>query len=204
MPDYKRGGGRAEADAESLRQRLTTAERIESTKAELDIDRARLFKALQNDHHERQAAITEAILAFEDLSNALYEKAGSLTISATHNGPTVDVRIDAQRSKGITNIQIFCFDLMLSDLAARRNIGPGFLIHDSHIFDGVDSRQIAKALQLGADHAKAVGYQYIVTMNSDALPRDEFRPGFDVDQYILPVKLTDATDSGGLFGLSFN
>ena len=147
---------RAEADAEGLRQRLSTAEQIESTKAELDIERARLLKTLQDDHHEREAIIEEAILVFEDLSNALYEKAGSLTISATPNGPQVDVRIDAQRSKGITNMQIFCFDLMLADLAARRGIGPGFLIHDSHLFDGVDERQVAKALQLGADHAASV------------------------------------------------
>ena len=65
-------------------------------------------------------------------------------------------------------------------------------------------RQIAKALQLGSDHAKAVGYQYIVTMNSDVLPKDGFRLGFDVREFICPVRLTDATDSGGLFGLRFD
>ena len=65
-------------------------------------------------HHERESLIEEAILVFEDLSNALYEKAGSLTVRATPNGPSVDVRIDAQSSKGITNMQIFCFDLMLA------------------------------------------------------------------------------------------
>lgn len=196
--------GRAEAEAEGLRYRLATAERIESTKAELDIDRARLLKALQDDHLERGQIITEAILSFEELSNALYEKAGSLTVSATPNGPTVDVRIDAQRSKGITNMQIFCFDLMLAELVTKRGMGPGFLIHDSHLFDGVDERQVAKALQLGSDHARAVGFQYIVTMNSDALPKDGFRPEFDINDFVLPTRLTDATDTGGLFGLRFN
>lgn len=196
--------GRAEATAEGLRQRLATAEQIESTKAELDIERARLLKTLQVDHHERQSIIEEAILVFEELSNALYEKAGSLTVSATPNGPQVDIRIDALRSKGITNMQIFCFDLMLAELTARRGIGPGFLVHDSHLFDGVDERQVAKALQLGADHAAAVGFQYIVTMNSDALPKDGFREGFNVGAYVLETKLTDATETGGLFGLRFN
>lgn len=196
--------GRAQAEAEGLRQRLATAERIESTKAELDIERARLLKSLQDDHHERAEVLNEAILVFEELSDALYEQAGSLTVSATPNGPSVEVKIDAQRSKGITNMQIFCFDLMLADLTTRRRMGPGFLIHDSHLFDGVDERQVAKALQLGAQHAEAVGYQYIVTMNSDALPRDGFQPGFDVSDYVLPTKLTDATETGGLFGLRFN
>jgi uncharacterized protein YydD (DUF2326 family) len=196
--------GRAEAEAEGLRHRLITAERIESTKVELDIERARLLKALQNDHHERQELIGEAILVFEELSNALYERAGRLTVSATPNGPIVEVRIDAQRSKGITNMQIFCFDLMMMDLVSRHGFGPGFLIHDSHLFDGVDERQIAKALQLGADHSSSIGYQYIVTINSDTLPRDGFRTDFDVDRYVLPTKLTDATETGGLFGIRFN
>lgn len=196
--------GRAEADAEGLRQRLVTAERIESTKAELDIERARLLKALQDDYHERSSVIAEAILVFEELSNALYERAGSLTVRATPNGPTIDINIDAQRSQGIRNMQIFCFDLMLAGLATRRGLGPGFLTHDSHLFDGVDERQVAKALQLGADHSSLVGYQYIVTMNSDALPKDGFRRGFDVNQFVLPTKLTDATETGGLFGLRFN
>src|SRR3546814_479461 len=100
--------GRAEAEVEGLRQRLETAERIESTKAELDIERANLTKALRDDLHERNDILREAILTFEALSESLYEKAGSLTIAETGGGPQFDVHIDGQRSKGITNMQIFC------------------------------------------------------------------------------------------------
>jgi uncharacterized protein YydD (DUF2326 family) len=196
--------GRAEAEVESLRQRLETAERIESTKAELDIERANLTKALRDDIHEREAIIREAILAFESLSESLYEKAGSLTISETGNGPQFEVHIEGQRSKGITNMQIFCFDLMLTELSIKQGRSPGFLIHDSHLFDGVDERQVAKALQLGAERAQAAGFQYIVTMNSDALPKEGFQRGFDVQAHVMDTKLTDATDTGGLFGLRFN
>jgi uncharacterized protein YydD (DUF2326 family) len=101
-------------------------------------------------------------------------------------------------------MQIFCFDLMLMELSARRNIGPKFLVHDSHIFDGVDERQIAKALQLGAEKSESLGFQYIVTMNSDAIPKDGFKNGFDINKYIMPTRLTDATEDGGLFGFRFN
>jgi uncharacterized protein YydD (DUF2326 family) len=195
--------GRAEANVEGLRQQLEIAERLESTKVQLEIERARLLQALQNDLHERSEIVNEAIVIFEGLSHALYEQAGSLTIAATPNGPKFEVKIDGQRSKGITNMQIFCFDLMLAELASRRGIGPGFLIHDSHLFDGVDERQVAKALQLGADHAAAVGFQYIVTMNSDALPEDGFREGFDVQSFVNPTKLTDKIETGGLFGTRF-
>lgn len=196
--------GRAEAEVEGLRQRLDTAERIESTKAELDIERANLTKALRDDIHERADIIREAILSFESLSESLYEKAGSLTISETGGGPQFEVHIDGQRSKGITNMQIFCFDLMLTEISLKQGRGPGFLLHDSHLFDGVDERQVAKALQLGAERAEAAGFQYVVTMNSDVLPQEGFKPGFRVRDHVLETKLTDATDTGGLFGLRFN
>lgn len=194
---------RTEAKVEALRQQLEIAERIESTRVQLDIERARLQQALQADLHERNDITNDAIVIFEELSTSLYEQAGHLTIAATPNGPTFEVAIDAQRSKGINSMQIFCFDLMLVELTTKRGIGPGFLIHDSHLFDGVDERQVAKALQLGANHAERVGFQYIVTMNSDALPEDGFQDGFDVHQYVNPTRLTDEEETGGLFGLRF-
>lgn len=195
---------RAEAEAENLRQQLTIVERLESTQTEIEGERNRLLRTLRMDHRERTGQITEAIRAFEQLSEALYEQEGSLTIDAGPNGPTFNVQIQSQRSGGIRNMQIFCFDMMLVDLTAKRGLGPGFLIHDSHLFDGVDERQVAKALQLGAEHAELSGYQYIVTLNSDAVPQEGFQPDFNVDDYVLPVRLTDATEDGGLFGVRFD
>jgi uncharacterized protein YydD (DUF2326 family) len=125
-------------------------------------------------------------------------------VSESQSGPVFDVHIEGQRSKGITNMQIFCFDLMLMEISKKRGIGPGFLIHDSHLFDGVDERQVAKALQLGAERAQISGFQYIVTMNSDALPKEGFKGNFSVRDHVVDTKLTDATETGGLFGLRFN
>ena len=195
--------GRAEADVQTLRQRLETAETLESSKAELEIERNQLIRALRNDIHERSTLVDEAILKFEELSEALYERAGSLTVDAGSAGPRFEVKIESQRSKGITNMQIFCFDLMLMELCNQKDRAPGFLIHDSHLFDGVDERQVANALQLGAHRAEANNFQYIVTMNSDALPSDGFRLGFDIRKYIVGTRLTDATETGGLFGIRF-
>ena len=195
--------GRSEAEVETVRQRLETAEMLESTKADLDIERNRLSQALRDDIHERSELLNEAIVSFEDLSQSLYEQAGSLTIDAGSAGPTFEVKIDGQRSKGITNMQIFCFDLMMMELSSNRGRSPGFLIHDSHLYDGVDERQVAKALQLGAERAASCGFQYIVTMNSDAIPSEGFQRGFDINAHILPTRLTDATDDGGLFGVRF-
>ncbi|MFA4844941.1 MAG: ABC-three component system protein [Patescibacteria group bacterium] len=193
---------RCEAETEALRQRFQAAELLETSKAQLDRERMALHERLQRDYHEEELVLREAILAFEAVSRALYEDAGSLTIKAGANGPEFDVKIHGAKSKGIQNMQIFCFDMMLMRLSARRGTGPGFLIHDSHLFDGVDERQVAKALQVGAQLAKELGFQYLVTMNSDAVPQ-AFPPGFDFKPYVLPIRLTDATETGGLFGLRF-
>jgi len=87
-------------------------------------------------------------------------------------------------------------------LCKERGIGPGFLVHDSHIFDGVDERQIAKALEFTAKEVEKLGYQYIITLNSDTLP-DNSLHNINLDNYILPVILTDETEEGGLFGFRF-
>lgn len=189
-----------EAETESIRQQFAAAEQLEGLKSELEVERRQLELRLRQDYREQEGILRHAILAFEDISGALYEKAGSLTIDASLNGPLFDVTIHGQNSKGISNMQIFCFDMMLMRLWAERDMGPGFLVHDSHIFDGVDERQVAKALQIGERAARDLNFQYIVTMNSDAIPH-ESPDKFDLREYILPLHLTDATEDGGLFGI---
>jgi uncharacterized protein YydD (DUF2326 family) len=191
------------ARADNLRERFESAQRIESTKAVLDRERSDLQLRLQRDFTDRTSLLDRAIIAFETLSSQLYEEgASSLTVSDTPNGPEFQVQVHAKRSRGISQMQIFCFDLTLMAICQERGIGPGFLLHDSHLFDGVDGRQVGTALALGSAAAQSQGFQYIVTMNSDALPA-EVPAGFDPRQFVLPVELTDARADGGLFGLRF-
>ena len=196
--------GRAEAEVEGLKQRLEAADRLESLQGELKVERARLQKALRDDIRERDELVQEVIRRFEDLSRSLYERAGVLSIAPGDSGPKFEVQIASGRSRGITNMQIFCFDLMLMDLMSERGRSHGFLIHDSHLFDGVDERQVARALQVGAKRAEAGGFQYIVTLNTDAIPKEGFEPGFRLDDYFMDVRLTDAPPDGGLFGIRFD
>ena len=195
--------GRLESEVEMLRQRFESAEKLEGTKSELAIERNRLLQRLRRDFTEQRGRLSEAILAYEKTSNKLYEDAGSMLVDETDNGPTFRFEIQGSRSEGIKNMQIFCFDMMLMRLCAQRRIGPGFLIHDSHLFDGVDGRQIISALRVGAETADELGFQYIVTMNEDDAFK-ETEEGFDLNEYILDVRLTDATEDGGLFGIRFD
>ncbi len=189
-----------------LKDQFDVAQSLETNKTRLESERSELLSLLVNEYKERATEINEAIIIFEDISSKLYEQAGSLHIGESLNGPTFEIKIQGEKSKGINNMQIFCLDMTIQILMNRHNIGPKFLIHDSHIFDGVDERQIAKALDLGKALAEEHDFQYIVTMNSDTFDGvlKNVANKTTTESCVLPVILTDEVDTGGLFGLRFN
>jgi uncharacterized protein YydD (DUF2326 family) len=131
-----------------------------------------------------------------------YSAPGRLVIDPSPSGFTFDVDIERSGSAGIGNMKIFCYDLMLARLWSDHSATPGVLVHDSSIFDGVDERQRALALELAASEAKAHGFQYIRTLNSDYVPWGEFSPGFNPQDHIR-LRLTDADVAGCLLGVRF-
>ena len=195
---------RAETKLETLHQKHETAEALESETTKLKMERARLQERLREDYSEQHKVVDKAILTFQRISSALYEEqaAGSLTLTATENGPVFEIEIQGAKSRGVSNMQIFCFDMMLTLLSLDRGRSPGFLIHDSHLFDGVDERQVGTALALGAQLAEQYGFQYIVTLNTDDVP-SEVPDGFNINKHIVNVRLSDSTEDGGLFGFRF-
>lgn len=195
---------RAEVELEMLRQKYDTADALESGTTKLKMERARLQQRLREDYTEQQDVVKTAILTFQRISSALYEDtaAGSLTLAPTENGPEFEIEIQGAKSRGVSNMQIFCFDMMLTLLSIERGWSPGFLIHDSHLFDGVDERQVGTALALGARLAEEHGFQYIVSLNTDDVPT-EVPDGFNIEDHTLDVRLSDSTEDGGLFGFRF-
>jgi len=194
----------SDAHAAALRERYKAAESLEGESTKLDIDRAHLKRQLQEDHHAREAALDEAILIIAEAITELYDdRTGRFVVEATENGPEFRISIEGDRGGGIANIEIFCFDLALLKVVTKRFGGPGFLIHDSHLFDGVDERQIAGALLLGLKASMESGLQYIVTMNSDIFDRLPLSKSIDVQQCVLKTRLSDETEDGGLFGFRF-
>ncbi|QDU48438.1 ABC-three component system protein [Gimesia panareensis] len=191
---------RKQADVEEVRKRLEMAKQIESKGTELTIERAHLQQRLTQDLEDQTELLNEAIVIFEDFSRQISDHEGTLTIESTENGPKFDIKVEGKKSKGVRNMQTFCFDMMLSVLWSQKKLGPGFLVHDSHLFDGMDSRQVANALELGANQAAECGFQYLVTLNSDQLKSAEFSADFNPDRFINPVELSDKSKTGGLFG----
>lgn len=191
-----------QAEMEDLNKRLKIVTDIEDAKPRLKMERAALTLKIGQNIQENSSFINKAIQRFESISSALFEKTGLLTIENTENGISIDVSKQGDKSKGIKSMQIYCFDMTLISLLREKGVKIDFLVHDSHLFDSVDSRQVAHALIKGKELAKQFGFQYIVTMNSDQIPNDYLPKDFDIESMIVQPRLTD-TEDGGLFGFRF-
>lgn len=194
---------REQAHLESLRHRFQAAQALEASRREIDAKRLELEQEMVTDLEDRDAATREANALFNQYARRLYGdgKNPYLTFSPTKQRMRIEPRIEDDGSRGIHNMVIFCFDLTASVIAHRAGRGPDFLVHDSHLYDGVDERQIVRALQLAAEVTAAEGMQYVVTINSDDL-RKAGSAGLDAAPYVIEPHLTDQV-TGGLFGFRF-
>ena len=187
---------------EILREKLINANILENKIAERKKDSAELELRLQKDYELNAPEIATATRLVDAAIGALYDdRTGNLLIAPTKNGPTFTVTIGGGGNQGgIDQMKVFCFDMMLYECVSGRLGGPKFLVHDSHLFDGVDPRQTKSALLLGSEIARRTSGQYIVLLNSD-----NFEKLGDEDwllNSVLPTRFTD-TDSGGVFGFRF-
>jgi uncharacterized protein YydD (DUF2326 family) len=166
-------------------------------------DRVRQLEAQAHQRYEELREQREmAIRLFNANTQALYETSGRLIIDITATGFRFDVEIERARSAGVSKMKIFCFDLTLAQIWAEHDRAPSFLLHDSLLYDGVDERQKALALDRAAREADRLGWQYICTFNSDELPDDQLPD--DSPARVEPIlTLTDAHDEGMLLGRRF-
>ncbi|QXE34053.1 DUF2326 domain-containing protein [Streptomyces sp. GMY02] len=193
-----------QASVEALKHRYEAAQALESSARQITAKRAELQQAMAADLDERPEQTREAILLFAEYARRLYGPGHEayLRINSGTHSLKISPHLDRDGSLGIGSMVIFCFDLTISVIAHRHGRGPDFLVHDSHLFDGVDDRQVAAALTLAAEVAEVEGMQYIATLNSDDLNKARHR-GFEPGWHVIEPLLTDASESGGLFGFRF-
>ena len=173
-----------------------------SRKRNLKIEKAELTRTAEQDHEERRDLWSVSLSLFNENSRALYETPGHLVINIDETGFRYDVEINKSGSDGVEKMKIFCFDLMLLQVMSKQKNRLNFLIHDSGLYDGVDSRQRALALERASKVANKTNTQYICTLNSDMIPRDDFSNDFDFDEHVR-LNLTDKNPSDSLLGFYF-
>jgi uncharacterized protein YydD (DUF2326 family) len=91
---------------------------------------------------------------------------------------------------------------MLLQFAKSQASTIDYLIHDSTLFDGVDSRQRALALERAHRITTEMDSQYICALNSDTIPTTDFSKDFDFIRCVRHT-LTDRDPSGSLLGFHF-
>lgn len=195
--------GEQESVLRELEQRIENLRKLETGKAEIKARLALHAREARLDFDEREPIRDKAIRYFNDYSQELYEAPGNLILEMDESA-NLKLKVDILRegSRGVETMKIFCYDLTLAALWAERGQGPGFLIHDSLLFDGVDERQIARALELAHRESERLGFQYICFLNSDRIPYREFSPAFRVEDHVVH-RFTDGALEGRLFGFQF-
>lgn len=194
----------ARSELQTITDRFETAKQLEATQTEIRFERSKLQQEISRDLTEREPHIEEINILFQRFATALYGpgREAFVDIRALDTSLHISPHIGGENSQGIGKMVIFCFDLTCAVLAHRNGRGPSFIVHDSHLFDGVDERQVGEALKLAAIVCAEEGIQYIATMNSDDLSK---AAAYDstVEEDIIEPRLTDAYDDGGLFGFHF-
>jgi uncharacterized protein YydD (DUF2326 family) len=190
------------ARLERVRAHVSEIRDVSSRKRDVTLAKAELVVIAEQDHEQRRDVWSKAVRLFNDNSQALYETPGRLVIDIADTGYKYRVEIERSGSEGVGKMKVFCFDLMLLQLAPADGRRIDFLVHDSVLYDGVDSRQRAFALECASNVTRMLGMQYICTLNSDMIPRGDFSEEFDFDRHVR-LTLTDRDPSGSLLGVHF-
>ncbi|NOP98014.1 DUF2326 domain-containing protein [Mycolicibacterium fortuitum] len=137
---------------------------------------------------------------FSQKMNRLYGKDAALTVSVDNDGFKFVINAAGSGSTGVNRMTLFCFDLTMLEEGIETAHHPDFLVHDSSVFDGVDPRQRAGALQFAQEMVATTGGQYVCTINSNDVPdevldEDWFKAGI--------IRTVLDTETGGLVGREF-
>ena len=195
------------AKLESLKDKISDIQSMTKKSKEIKLKRIALDSKLARDFEESKPTWEKAIEGFNENSLALYNNPGNLIINISENGVVkesaykFDVEIPRSNSEGVGRMKVFCYDLMLVDKYCQ-NGGIDFLVHDTTMFDGVDSRQVAHALEHANTKGIETGFQYICFFNSDSVPYEDLSDEFVFDDYVR-LRLSDKRPEDSLLGFHF-
>ncbi len=195
-----------DAAVADLERRLESASSMAQLTSAVRIATAEAVEGVRGEIADRAPQLDRPIALFSELGSEIYadREARLLVAPAPKGALRVTPQIDGDASDGIRGVETFLLDMVSMATALPLGRVPGLLVHDSHLFDSVDHRQVASCLNIGARLAAEIGFQYVVTMNSDFLASVESEGGFDRSEYLVPMGLTDSSEDGGIFGFRFD
>jgi len=187
---------------EAVRQRIAVLREVDEGESQVRVEEELLRQRADLSLIERTAQREAAVTAFNEYTLAMYESPGNLVIDVGSEGYKFDVEILRAGSGGVEHMQVFAFDMVLATLWSQQDRNPGFLIHDSIVFEGVDERQVAAALGLAKSLCTTHGYQYICMLNSDQIPTADLPEDFGLDSSVR-ITLNDQPAADSLLGRRF-
>lgn len=184
---------------EALKARISERRKFDLRKEEISVEVAQARALMKRDAEDRAKTIDEARKLFAEYTKFLYGKAGGLAVDISSTGYKLTFTIDRSGSDGVDQMVVFCFDLTVATLRARRSGGFVTLVHDSSLFADVDPRQYGLALQLAEEKSRTEGFQYVCCLNAGTLPMTHLGELNHVK--FVRLRLTDHSEEGRLLGM---
>lgn len=194
--------GQLQTKLSMTQERLQSATMLKSTMSDIKSKQTQNLSMAIAEHQALRVNWSQAIRLYNDHANSMYGQPGKLIIDLSTTGYRFDTVISRDDSTGLSKMKIFIFDLVLLQMQSFLNRKQDFLIHDSLMFDGVDARQCATAIEMADKIASQLNGQYICVLNSDAVPIDDFSSGFNFEHFVR-AKLTDKEPEGTLLGIRY-
>lgn len=157
---------------------------------------ASLYSDIRNDFNK----IIKEVLNSSALLSIKLNMSGNLDFSAdiVHDEKTMEI---TSESKGTTYKKLLCAAF---DLAVLKNYSQSsffrFVYHDG-ILEGLDNRKKNNFLRLVRDYCNSYGLQYILTVITADLPRDENDKVLEFKKEEIIRELSDEGQEGRLFNL---
>lgn len=202
-----------DAEIAGIEDRMEIAQNLENLNVLRDEKAVESRRKMHLEVKEQEPRLDEARRLFSKLTAEIYgNESGStrsasldLGVSPKSGAFLVHPKIASDGSSGISSVETWVMDMVTTCMAIKNGLAPGFLFHDSALFDAVDSEQVASCLNIGARLAETHGFQYIVSMNSDALEAALVESGnaFDAKPYLLETRLSDASEDLRLLGFLY-
>lgn len=180
--------------------RLSQVRDLAEGREQLRAERATQRADAQEHLSQNRVKLDRIAERFDARMQRLYGVGGVLTAGVDDSGYQFSIDVAGQSSAGVNKMKLFCLDLTLMEEGVESDHHPDFLVHDSSVFDGVDPRQVAAALNLAHEAVSTVGGQYICTLNSNDLSA-EVRGATWFEGSVKRVVLD--TDEGGILGVAF-